>query len=846
MAGLNLKQITEKLNTEFAGDVRKLVFWYDANGEFADDVDTLELVNAKVLHLEADNQFYVKYFLECVDTATNYLVYAPFAKPSIRENHLEDTIRYSKEFYADRASLLMLDLGIDARYKGVIQRHIKFFGEKRRTQAFYDLELDVFNQSNIEIGMMCVLCKCKSPSYEEVLRTVLLDGTLEDNVYLAEFAKYDLLEAFWRQTEDVFGYVDASPTLEKLAMSMFVTYMDKTIDADLPAAWQPFILNKTGNNSKIFLDNLMNHTLYGEKFDALSVYIYGSLNGAAELRKLPEEVLVHCGIFAGIEEILLHWATKRLELEDMDAKLGDTTILQLVKMRRQGHFGVKYRAAYFVLEHAWYLISGMHYVQAGSLNELVNRYTDSLYQMDMHYRYFYYSLDKVQAIGDEKVSGFDNLRELVENIYNNEYLSKICVNWSNLFAEQAASLSIGSQLDFYSRNVQFAKEQTVVIISDALRFDVGMTLFQRLQSDEKCKAVIKPVLGVLPSRTQYGMAALLPHQNISLNEKYAVLVDGLKTDTLEQRQAILQNYKPASRCVQYDDIKHMNVADLRSVFQHQDVVYVYHNQIDARGDKLVTENEVFTACEEAVEEIAALIRRLTVSASKSRFIVTADHGFLYKRSELNESDKISNISSKADYLARRYLLAENEVSADGVSCVPVGKCFRNEDVRVIGWPMGADVFKVQGAGMNYVHGGCSPQEVILPLIEVKTERGHKETTTVKIDLVSIVSKVHSLSIKLDFVQKEPISDVVKETTYRVYFVDEAGEKISSEHLYVADKKDSDTAKRIFRVKFALKNQKYYPSKRYYLVAYDEFTGMETLRHEVMIDIPFADDFGFGF
>lgn len=846
MAELNLKQITEKLNTEFAGDVRKLVFWYDANGEFADDVDALELVNAKVLHLEADNQFYVKYFLECVDTATNYLVYAPFAKPSIRENHLEDTIRYSKEFFADRASLLMLDLGIDARYKGVIQRHIKFFGEKRRTQAFYDLELDVFNQSNIETGMMCVLCKCKSPSYEEVLRTVLLDGTLEDNVYLAEFAKYDLLEVFWRQTEDVFGYVDASPTLEKLAMSMFVTYMDKNIDADLPAAWQPFILNKTGNNSKIFLDNLMNHTLYGEKFDALSVYIYGSLNGAAELRKLPEEALVHCGIFAGIEEILMHWATKRLELEDMDAKLGDTTILQLVKMRRQGHFGVKYRAAYFVLEHAWYLISGMHYVQAGSLNELVNRYTDSLYQMDMHYRYFYYSLDKVQAIGDEKASGFDALRELVENIYNNEYLSKICVNWSNLFAEQAASLSIGSQLDFYSRNVQFAKEQTVVIISDALRYDVGMTLFQRLQSDEKCKAVIKPVLGVLPSRTQYGMAALLPHQSISLNEKYAVLVDGSKTDTLEQRRAILQNYKPASRCVQYDDIKHMNVADLRNVFQHQDVVYVYHNQIDARGDKLVTENEVFTACEEAVEEIAVLIRRLTVSASKSRFIVTADHGFLYKRSELNETDKISNISSEADYLARRYLLAENEVSADGVSCVPLGKCFRNEDVRVICWPMGADVFKVQGSGMNYVHGGCSPQEVILPLIEVKTERGHKETTTVKIDLVSIVSKVHSLSIKLDFVQKEPISDVVKETTYRVYFVDEAGEKISSEHLYVADKKDSDTAKRIFRVKFALKNQKYYPSKRYYLVAYDEFTGLETLRHEVMIDIPFADDFGFGF
>lgn len=846
MAELNLKQITEKLNTEFAGDVRKLVFWYDANGEFADDVDGLELVNAKVLHLEADNQFYVKYFLECVDTVTNYLVYAPFAKPSIRENHLEDTIRYSKEFFADRASLLMLDLGIDARYKGVIQRHIKFFGEKRRTLAFYDLEIDVYTQNNIELGMMCVLCKCKSPSYEEVLRIVLLDGTLEDNVYLAEFAKYDLLEAFWRHTEEVFGYMDSTPTLEKLAMSMFVTYMDKTIDANLPVAWQPFILSKTGNNSKIFLDNLMNHTLYGDKFDALSQQMYTALNLGVELAKLPVESLVHCGIFAYIEELLLAWATARLEVEDMDAKLGNVTILQMVKIRRQGHFGIRYRAAYFVLEHAWYLISGMRYVQADNLNELIDRYTQSLYQMDLHYRYFYYSLDKVYETGDEKAYGFDKLKALIETIYTNDYLAKLCVNWTALYEEQASSVQISNQLDFFSRNVQFAKEQTVVIISDALRYEVGMTLLERLQADEKCNAVMKPMLSVLPSVTEYGMAALLPHYTIELNDKYDVLVDGQKCGLTEERQRILQQYEPNSRCVLYKDIKNMSVADLRSVFNHQDVVYVYHNQIDGRGSTPNTENEIFAACEEAVEEIVALIRRLTTSVSKTHFIVTADHGFLYKRSKLDESDKISNATDNAVVKTRRYQLADTCVSTDGVSCVSVGSVYRTQDSRNIVYPIGADVFKVQGPRMNYVHGGCSPQEMILPLIEVKTERGHKETSVVQIDLVSIVSKISNLVVKWDFVQKEPISDLVKETTYRICFIDEAGEKISNEHLYVADKKDNDTAKRIFSVKFALKNRKYHPSQRYYLVAYDEFTGLETLRHEVMIDIPFADDFGFGF
>lgn len=140
MPELNLKQITDKLNSEFVGDVRKLVFWYDANAEFQEDIDSIELENAKVLHLERDNQFYIKYFLERVDTVTNYLVYAPFAKPDIRHNHLADTIRYSKEFFADRASLVMLDLGLDERCKAVLQRHIKFFANKERTQRFYELD----------------------------------------------------------------------------------------------------------------------------------------------------------------------------------------------------------------------------------------------------------------------------------------------------------------------------------------------------------------------------------------------------------------------------------------------------------------------------------------------------------------------------------------------------------------------------------------------------------------------------------------------------------------------------------------------------------------------------------
>lgn len=853
MAELNLKQITDKLNSEFTGEVRKLVFWYDANAEFVDDVDTMDLVNAKVLHLEPDNQFYTKYFLECVDTTTNYLVYAPFAKPAIRENHLADTIKYSKEFFADRASLLTLDLGIDERYKPVIQHYIKFFGEKKRTQAFYDLEFETFNRNTIEIALMSVLCKCKTPSYEEVLRTVLIDSEFEENSYLEEIKKYDLLDAFWRQAQDMFGYADEKPTLEKLTMTIFVTYAAKVIPADMPVAWKTLLSFKSGNVIA-FIDNLMNSYIYGDRFDKISKMVYDSLKADAEFRKLPVEALVSCGIFAGIDELLIEWVTERLELEDVAAKLGDTTIPQLTKQRRQGHFGKLYAYEYFVLQNAWSIISGSQYAPSANLNEMVKNYTSELYKMDRDYRYFYYYLDKVNLGEAQREDGlghkledstrFDKLKELVENIYANEYLAKVCTNWSDLFSSELESLQITKQTDFFSRNVNYAKDQLVVIISDALRYEVGMTLFEKLQADEKCTTTMKTMASTLPSITQYGMAALLPHRSLELADDYSVLVDGQKTDTLEQRQAILQKYKPASRCVQYDDIKNLSVADLRSIFTRQDVVYIYHNQIDARGDKLNTENEVFNACAEAVDEIAALIRRLTTSANRSRFIVTADHGFLYRRNKLSESDKIGSVSGGADVLGRRYLLSAQAVATEGVAATAIGTMMQNKDERKVSYPVGADIFKASGSGMNYVHGGCSPQEMLVPLIEVKTEKGYKETTTAQIALVSLTSKITNLITSLDFVQTDAVSDVVKETTYRIYFVDGNGEKISNEHLYVADKKDKDTVKRVFRLRFSFKNKKYSKNQKYYLVAYDENNSLEVLRHEIVMDIAFADDFGF--
>ena len=161
----------------------------------------------------------------------------------------------------------------------------------------------VLNRNSIEVGMMSIICKCKTPSFDEVLRAVLMDD-LEESLYLAEFEKYDLLKHFWRMVGEVFGYTDENPTLEKLTLTLFVTYTSKVITEDVPVAWSPFVSFKSGT-ILTFLDNLMNNTQYSERFDQLSEKVYHTLKAESEFKKMPPEALVYCSIFAGVEKILI-------------------------------------------------------------------------------------------------------------------------------------------------------------------------------------------------------------------------------------------------------------------------------------------------------------------------------------------------------------------------------------------------------------------------------------------------------------------------------------------------------------------------------------------------------------
>ena len=170
----------------------------------------------------------------------------------------------------------------------------------------------------------------------------------------------------------------------------------------------------------------------------------------------------------------------------------------------------------------------------------------------------------------------------------------------------------------------------------------------------------------------------------------------LPCENLSERETILQKYNRDGVCVPFDNIKSLKIAGLRSVFTGKQVVYVYHNQIDARGDKPNTEDEVFVACQEAATEIMDLIHRISTSANTYRFIVTADHGFIYKRDKVAESDKIDSIKNKAAFLNRRFVVAQEPISGDGIASMRMGAILGNSDTKWVSYPVSDDVFKVAG------------------------------------------------------------------------------------------------------------------------------------------------------
>lgn len=848
---MDVQNIQEQLNIEFSKSDTRIIFWFDDKGEYEDEISELELDNAKLHILDGTNWFYSKWLLNESDTEDKYLVYAPFPKPSDAENPLADMCYYSALYYTDRVSQMSQEIGIDNRFKEHLSQYSNFWKNKNRIEKFKELGIDHFNVETIDIGLIAVLTDVKTPNFEEITRQLLLN---DNEVYIKALEDNGLIRVFWKLCERYFGYQSEDPNIDDLAASMLLTYASVALKDTLPAVLKSYVLKKK-NDVVVFVRNLMDNVRYQDAYDALSEKVDKTLRVVSRIRdelkkdadKSKDQLaqlldIVNCDAFRGLDNILIDWALDQLNDEILDAQIDDMNIAQIVEQRtaKSCHFGNVYKNEYQAIKYAYQMMKAVSVLEVTSdIKVMVADYQKQTYLIDSYYRWFYSAYDCI-----EETERFSQVRERIENMYSFTYLQKVTPKWNQELTDNLmVDTGLKRQEDFYRNYLKAyeGKNRVIVIISDAFRYECAKELMERLELDEKCTPKLDCMISGLPSVTSVGMASLLPHEVLQVDEKLNVTVDGQRCGDLTSRDKILKAQNEDNVAVTFDEVASANKEKIRELLQKKNIVYIYHNQVDARGDKPASENEVFTACSEAIEEIHKLIKKLTSYISAPKFFITADHGFLYKRDKLHEFNKVSYDQTICVYSNKRFLLTKREVNEPGVKSRAMA--YMND--LYVTTPIGTDVFKVAGGGQNYVHGGSSLQEMLIPVIELATNTRAVAYDYVDVILTAVNRKVTNLITYFDFIQTEKVTDTMKARSLVAYFTTEDGEKISFDVPILANIREDDPEKRTFHEKFTLKSREYKYGDKYYLVLADANDEKNILQqYEFMIDIAFVDDFGF--
>ena len=172
--------------------------------------------------------------------------------------------------------------------------------------------------------------------------------------------------------------------------------------------------------------------------------------------------------------------------------------------------------------------------------------------------------------------------------------------------------------------------------------------------------------------------------------------------------------------------------------------------------------------------------------------------------------------------SKRYLVTDDEtVSVPYTTEIKLERV-AGGDYRVIS-PWGYDLFKTQGTGIQYVHGGTSLQETIVPLIHVSELRSRSEVELVRpvgVRLKSITRKITNRSFTLEFEQTEKVEEKKQQITCETYIIDEHGEKVSNEYKFVANSSSDDPDTRLTKIRFTLKNIQFDRNKPYFLILKD--------------------------
>jgi uncharacterized protein (TIGR02687 family) len=870
----DFQQIHSALYRVFHEEDQRIVFWNDPDREFLEALPTIVVDGVTPLRLDQVGALEVKIRVEREEPTTKFLLYSPAEEPDFEDDWLLDIRLYSRSFRADRASILLQDLGLTNQH---LRSHIadrrKFFDAKDRFQKIKGLVAPDDTAADIDRKMIAVVTKADQPELFNILRTVFhawaetgVDVDLDDPpVAWENVEKFDLDGPFWQMVRTAFGYADEHPSLKKLLFALSVTDYAHQLNGDIPQAVRGFVLPRAGaSNVVVCLAQWRDSSSKGASYDKLSGLAAAILKIEDHLPDLEIDQLASVMTFLAVEKRIASSLRERVQTTADTINADD---IRAIAARRQvGHWAsldgpespeAPRKALHDVYDALvaasdFYALRNIH--KAGfdypDATAMYRAYETELYQFDQLYRKFCEAADSAEARGWNIVKP---LRKEIEAHYGNWYLTSLSLAWGKFLEPKDGLLAkwqieeVPNQYRFYDRHVRPWVEEAdsrraFVIISDAFRYEAAHELTAELNGKYRFGAVLSSQLGVLPSYTALGMASLLPHKSLSYKGA-DVLVNG-GTSAAGDRDGILQ--KVGGMACKYDELMAKKKEEGREFIKDKRVVYIYHDSVDAIGDDSKTEGHTFEAVRKAINELTALVGYIVNSLNGHHILVTADHGFLFTETGPVETDK-SKLSDKPDSAViakKRYLLAphlpDHEAAWHGKTSV-TAKADGDMDFWI---PKGTNLFHFVG-GARFVHGGAMPQEIVVPVVTVKHVRGKsaQETKTkpVTVQVLGTNHRITSAYCRFQLIQMEPVSERLKQVTLRVA-VYEDQEPVTDVQTVKFDSASGNLDERKKWVSLVLKDRDYNKKTPYRLVLKDAETGIEQQSVEVVIDRAFTDDF----
>jgi len=740
-------RIHESLDTALAR--KRVVLWYDPNGEWTSEFDDYQAPQAEKLRVEG-NEFSVKVAISRAPLEQRFLLYLPSAKPPEQGNWLLDLLLAGHEFTADRASLDIQEAGLTLEFKELAQQHKAFFRSPVRNTKLKELLRPNDDETAVRLKMLAVLAKQQADIDKLLLHAFSqLDPAIPDGDDPVEalYGNHRLSGYFWRAVGEKFGYASPEPNLRDFAVALFNSVCSIGPSGDLLP------------HARVFLSIWKDSLSARPAFEQWSDHLAGVLHVEDQLNEAPD------GYDPDDDdsyELIERFVLSRL-LQRFQAEASDPELLEVLRNRTTSCWYEKHRHGYQALEHAitFRSLLAKADLQVPSFEQGLERYCNGWWRLDQAYRRCIFHARTYQQPGLLKP-----LRDWLEAQYVNNVLLPLTNRWSDQVAGLTSwgSSTLPRQKEFHMRYVHAplsskGLKRLFVVISDALRYEAARDFADRLnnQAGKGWQAEVDALLGALPTFTQLGMAALLPGAQLGLNPADATaLVDGQSATGTDNRDKILKAYANGrAKAILAEDFLGLATSkEGAELTKDHDLIVIFHNRIDRIGDKRESEAETCQAVEQTFDDLEQIMRKIA-SLKGSQAVITADHGFLFQQEPVDANDRAQFPTAKElSFKNRRFALGT------GIKASAGQKVFTADELGLSGnweavFPLGLDRFPRSGSGSRFVHGGTSLQEVVVPVIRLKRER-KDESRVVEAELLRVPAKITMGKLAFGLFQLEPV------------------------------------------------------------------------------------------